>query len=403
MGECPAYNPFSADVLDDPFAAYADARGQCPVHYFADHEPGFYTAFTHADVVKIAMKREDWTARYGLSPRFQRGVGFNTDGSEHLKFRKAVVAGLGPRNVDALEPAIKAIVDDLLDKMIEHGPGDFHDLFAGPLPLIVIARLLGLEGDLGRFKELSDALMAEGMNSTDPRGFNQVLAELDRYWVEQLAPRKAALATVDQPGPEHLGTLLPDDMMSNLLIVRTAEGEPLTDFEISNTLMNLLLAGNETTISLLTNLVWRLLEEPTRWAALLEDRTLVETAIEESLRFDAPVLGMFRTSERDVELSGTAIPAKSKIMAAYGAANRDPQVFADPDEFRLDRAKAELRAHLAFGRGPHACPGAALSRLEARIAINAILDRLPTLRLDGPSTRIEPFNFWGRRTLPVAW
>ena len=403
MNECPAYNPFSRDVMQNPFPAYARMRTACPVHRFDSHEPPFYTAFSYADVVEIVTNRDDWTARYGISPQFQRGVGFNNDGPEHLKFRRAVLAGLTPKNIEALAPEIKALVDELVTDMHAHGPGDFFEMFAAPLPIGVFAELLGLSGDLHRFKQLSDALMAEGMNNSDPSEFLRIVDELNEYWKEQLAPRRAALATVDEPGPEHLGTVVPDDLMSVLLVFRTDEGRPLTEFEINNSLMNLLLAGNETTTSLLTNLVWRLLEDPSRWAAVRDDRSLVGPAIEESLRFDSPVLGMFRTSLREVTLSGTTIPQKTKIQANYAAANRDPVVFTDPDEFRLDRPKEELRRHIAFGKGPHVCPGAQLSRLEADIALNALLDNFPTLRIDGPGERILPFNFWGRQRLPVAW
>lgn len=403
MTGCPIYNPLGPEVMDDPFPAYAAMRAQCPVHRFDGHEPPFYTAFKYADVVEIVMNRDDWTARYGISPQFQRGVGFNNDGPEHLKFRRAVLAGLTPRSIEALIPEITAEVNNLIVGMRRHGPGDFHDLFAAPLPVAVIAKLLGVTGDHDRFKELSDTLMTEGMNNTDVSEFHRVVEELNQYWNEQLAPRRAALASAPQPGPEHLGTLIPDDLMSTLLVFRTEDGRELTEFEINNSLMNLLLAGNETTTSLLTNLIWRLLQEPSRWASLLTDRSLVDRAIEESLRFDAPVLGMFRTSLHDVELDGVAIPAKSKIHVNYAAANRDPAVFTDPDEFHLDRSPEELRHHIAFGRGAHVCPGAQLSRLETHIAVNALLDNFPTLKLEGPTTRIAPFNFWGRRTLPVAW
>jgi cytochrome P450 len=403
VAECPAYNPLGPAVLDDPFSAYSAMRAACPIYRFDDHAPPFYTAFRYVDVVEIVMNRNDWTARYGISPQFQRGVGFNTDGPEHVKFRRAVLAGLTARSISALTPEITRLVDELIAAMRKGPHGDFHDLFAAPLPVAVIAKLLGVTGDHGRFKELSDALMTEGMNSTDVSEFRRIVAELDEYWDEQLAPRRAALASVTNPGPEHLGSLVPDDLMSTLLVFRTEGGQPLTNFEISNSLMNLLLAGNETTTSLLTNVVWRLLQNPERWASLVSDRTLVEAAIEESLRFDAPVLGMFRTSLHDIELGGARIPAKSKIQVNYAAANHDPAVFNHPEEFRLDRSPEELRKHLAFGRGAHVCPGAQLSRLEAQIALNALLDNFPTLRLDGGSTRIAPFNFWGRRTLPVAW
>jgi cytochrome P450 len=138
--ECPAYNPFDRDVLEDPFSAYAKMRPVCPVHRFDGHDPAFYTAFTYDAVVEIVMNRDDWTARYGISPKFQRGVGFNTDGPEHLKFRRAVLSGLTPRNIEALTPDITTEVDGLIDGMRRHGPGDFHELFAGPLPIGVFIK-----------------------------------------------------------------------------------------------------------------------------------------------------------------------------------------------------------------------------------------------------------------------
>lgn len=401
---CP-YNPFDAGVLADPFPAYREARDRCPVPRFKEFNPPFYTALRYDDVVSIVSRPDVWTARYGISPSFQRGVGFNTDGPEHRKFRKAVVESMTPRNLKAVTPAVNDLVDDLLDDMAAVRSGDFHDMFASPLPIAVIARMMGLTGELNRFKKLSDALMEEGMNNagSDGTAFRRVLDELDAYWNEQMAPRRDALAGIDEPSPEHLGTTVPDDMMSRLLLFRNDDGQPLLDFEINNTLMNLLLAGNETTTSLLTNLVWRLLEDRTRWEALLEDRSLLTIAIEESLRLDAPVLGMFRTSVEETTVGDVTVPPKTKIMAAYGSANHDPDRFEDPDEFRLDRTRGEVLHHLAFGKGTHACPGAPLTRLEATIAMDKLLDRFPDLRLDGESERITPFNFWGRRRLPLAW
>ena len=125
--------------------------------------------------------------------------------------------------------------------------------------------------------------------------------------------------------------------------------------------------------------------------------------VEESLRFDAPVLGLFRTTTSPVELHGVEVPAEAKVMLLYGSANRDGEVFADADEFRLDRPPAEARRHLAFGLGVHFCLGAALARLEARHALRAAIAGLPGLRPAGEPGRIAPFLLWGRRTLPVTW
>lgn len=402
METCP-YDPFSEEVLTDPFPAYAALRESAPLHYFTEHDPPFYTVSRYDDVVGVLMDRVTWGNRYGAGPRFQRGVGFNTDGPGHIAFRREVLTAFGAARIAGMAKEIEILVERLIDEMVAHGPTDFHDAFAAPLPVTVIARMLGIdEADHSQLKQLSDDLISTVMNSTDPVAVGRVTTELDEFWVRQLEPRRAVLATLDEPGPECLGKVVPDDLMSALLLVRL-DGRALTEFEISNTLMNLLLGGNETTTSLLTNLLWRLLEVPERWAALLADPALIDSAIEESLRFDAPVLGLFRTSVVPTELHGVEIPVKTKIMVAFGSANRDPEKFSDPDEFRLGRDPNELRHHVAFGRGAHMCPGAALSRLEVRIAMQQLLQRLPGLRLAGPTKRIKTFNFWGRCSLPVSW
>lgn len=167
--------------------------------------------------------------------------------------------------------------------------------------------------------------------------------------------------------------------------------------------MSYFVGGAETTTSLLTNILWRLLEVPERWERLRAEPSLIPVAVEESLRFDPPTLGTFRRSTREVDLHGHALPAGSKLFFALSSANRDPQVFERPDEFNLDRSSNELSRHLAFGHGAHFCPGAALSRLEARIALSVLVQRLPNPRLLGSGERIEPFNYWGRRSLPLAW
>jgi cytochrome P450 len=400
-----AYDPFSREVLDDPFPFYRELLARCPVHRYEAHDPPFLSVFTHDDVHEVLRDWETWSVRYGLSPRFQRGVGINTDPPGHTAFRRAVLGAFSAKRINDLAPDIEALAGKLLDEMLASGDGgDFHDLFAAPLPVIVIGRMLGLPDDDHRWlKEISDDLLTTGMNTDDLAHFMARMAELDAYWETFLEPRRALLAaTGEEPGPQHLGTVVPDDLMSAMLVVRI-DGRPLTPFEITNTLFNLLNGGNETTTSLLTNLVWRLLEVPERWERLKAEPALLDAAIEESLRFDAPVLGLFRTSLRPTELHGVQVEPKTKLMVTYAAANRDPARFAEPDEFRLDRPKEELLRHLAFGFGHHVCPGAPLSRLEARIAMRLLLERAPDLRLVGDTERIELFNFWGRRHVPVAW
>jgi cytochrome P450 len=174
--------------------------------------------------------------------------------------------------------------------------------------------------------------------------------------------------------------------------------------EVVGMVNQLLVAGHETTTSLLTNCVWRLLQDrPGRWERLLADRSLIRTTVEESLRFDAPVLGLCRTNDEETAIDGVVIPADSKLMVLYASANRDGSTFADPDAFRVDRPLAESMRHFSFSWGIHHCLGAHLARLTGRVALDVLLDRLPDLRLDGEPTRIPSPFLWGRKTLPVAW
>lgn len=397
------YDPFSPEVLADPFPAYEALLARCPVHRFDRHDPPFHTVVRHDDVKQVLRDWQTWSNRYGVSPKFQRGVGLNTDPPLHTEFRKAVLGAFTARRIAAMAPTIEELVGSLLDAVQAEGRADLHEALAAPLPVIVIARMIGVpEQDHAWFKEISDDLLTTGMNTDDLDHFMARMAELDRYWATHLEPRREAMVAAGGPSPDHLGAVVPDDLLSALLVVEV-EDRPLTDFEITNTLFNLLIGGNETTTSLITNAVWRLLEVPERWQALVADPSLVDAAIEESLRFDPPVLGLFRTSTCPVTMHDVEIPAKSKLMVAYAAANRDPEVFDRPGDFRLDRPREELHEHVAFGFGHHFCPGAPLARLEGRIALRALVERLPTLRLDGPTERIALFNFWGRRHLPVAW
>jgi cytochrome P450 len=201
---------------------------------------------------------------------------------------------------------------------------------------------------------------------------------------------------------EVLGDAIPDDVMSGLLVAEV-DNRRLDERELLIILNQLLVGGNETTTSLITNLFWRLLDAPDVLATLRNQPDLDVVAVEESLRLDSPVLGLYRTAVGEQTLGDVTLPDRAKIMATFGAANRDPAVFDEPDEFRLDRDPEQLRKHVAFGLGHHFCPGAHLSRLEARIVLRLTLDRFPALRATGDAERIAPFILWGRKSLPVTW
>ncbi|HUP73335.1 MAG TPA: cytochrome P450 [Acidimicrobiales bacterium] len=399
-----SYDPLGLDELADPFPSYAMLRDRCPVHHYDRFTPPFFTLSRYADVIEALRDVDTWSMRYGPSPQYTRPSGLVNDPPEHTEFRRLFHRGFTPRTVGGLEEEITDLAIELLDAMAPLGRGDFHEHYAMRLPITVIARMLGVpETDHALFKDMTDTLVAT-YNEPDPRASAAPRARFDAYFQQFIDARRDALraAGVDNPDESHLGTVVPNDMVSGF-VVAEYQGRRLQDGEIHWVLLLLLLGGNETSTALLTNMLWRLLEDRTRWDAVVRDDALIDVAIEESLRRDPPVLGLFRTATHDVDLHGVTIPHKAKVMLCYASANHDPSVFDDPDSYRLDRDLEAIRAHLSFGHGHHYCPGAALARLEARITLRLLVERFPRMRLAGTPARIVPFNLWGRATLPVAW
>ncbi len=390
-----AYDPLSPSVLDDPFPAYERLRRECPVHHNTGFDPPFFTLSRFDDVLAGLRDFETWSIRYGDSPHYMRPAGLFNDPPQHTPFRRIFNRSLTPRAVTALEADIEHLAHHLVDTMVREDSGDFQTLFASPLPMTIIARLIGVpETDLALFREMCNDLTAT-YNVADPAASAAPRARLDDYFQRHIDWRRHLVTNAEVP--------LPDDLLSRLVVAESDGWRP-TDADLHLLLVLLLLGGLETSTALLTNVVWRLLQDRSRWQALQQDPALIDVAVEESLRHDPPVLGLFRTPTRDIELHGTTIPAKSKVMLAFASANREPpHDVRAPDEFRLDRDLEDVRRHLSFGFGVHFCPGAPLARLEGRISLRVLLQRLPDLHLDGPTERIEPFLLWGRGRLPLRW
>lgn len=378
------YDPFSAEVLADPFPAYDELLDRCPVHR-ADTPLGpLWTASRYDDVVQIARDYNRFTADDGQGPVPRRRGGMFADPPAHTPIRRIVQGSLGARQVEEMEPMVRKITVDLLDQVAHVERFELHDEVACPLPVIVIARMLGVrEEDLWTFKHWSDETVA-GMN--DPRRGIEERTAMEAYLRRSVEDRWA----LDDP---------PDDLTTRLCTA-TVDGNRLEMDELLVVLNQLLVGGNETTTSLMTNLVWRVLGDRTLWQSLVDDPTLIAGAIEESLRHDPPVLGLYRSTVGTQRLGDASIPGGERVMMCYAAANRDPARFTRPGEFRLDREAAELKDHVAFGSGVHFCPGASLSRLETRVFMEELIARMPDLELDDvPSERIETYLLWGRRRL----
>ena len=378
-----AYDPFRPPVFDEPSVAYAHLLAAQPVHYFADFDPPFYTLSRYADVQRALRDIDTYSSEFGQGPRFTPPAGMLSNPPQHTFFRGLVQQAFSPRAIEAMRSRVEALADELLHDC-PAGEWDLHDAFAFPLPVIVIAEMVGVPaGDLHLFKRWSDASVA-AMGAADPSAYESELTDLANYILAGIRERRAAPGRGD-------------------LIDRLAQAEQgsrgLADEEILSVVNQLLVGGNETTTSLITNAVWRLLERPALWRRLVAEPSLVDRALEESLRFDPPVLGLYRSTTRAVELHGVRIPKYAKVMLHYAAANRDPRIWEAPDDFSLDRP---AQRHLAFGLGVHFCLGAQLARLEAGTALRALVARCPDLRLANAGQRITPWFLWGRRRLPVV-
>lgn len=390
------YNPFAGPDFEDPAAAHRKLREGCPVHRFDGGGLEFVSLSRHADVLSALKNIEVFSSSWGQGPQRKPAIALFNDPPEHTRFRRLINTSFTPRAALALEPMIVSLVDELVDGMLESSDrrADLHDALAMPLPVIVIARMLGVPEEMrDTFKEWSDSQL-QGMNGTDPAREAKARKALADYMLAEVDARRS----IARDGGE-----MPNDIISDIVAASLDDERPITDAEMLSLLTQILVGGNETTTSLITNLMWRLLGDRTLWEAIVSDPDLVDLAIEESLRFDPPVLGLYRTTTCPVTMSGTEIAAEDKVHILYASANRDPVVWEHPDEFRLDRDINRLRQHLSFGFGTHVCPGAALARTEARAALRKLISAAPSLRLVGEPERIETFLLWGKRTFPVAW
>jgi cytochrome P450 len=378
----------------NPFPFYDEHRAASPALYL---QPlGFWLVFDY-DGVKRTLE-DHATFSSAAMPPGSTGKPLDwlifKDPPRHSRLRALVACAFTPRVVANLEPRIRRISQELLDEHVERGEMDLVADYSVPLPLMVIAEMLGIPpSDRPQFKRWCDAILnlAETVTGSDDAArfvqeYGGTTAEMDVYLKEVLEDRRRS--------PQ-------EDLLSRLSQVEI-DGQRLTHSEILGFFQLLLLAGSETTINLINNAVLCLLEHPEQLARLRRHSELLPSAIEEVLRYRSPLQSVFRQTRCAVELHGQSIPAGQLVLPLIGSANRDPSQFENAHCFQIARAP---NPHLAFGHGIHFCMGAPLSRLEARIALGDILGRMPHIELasDEPWEPRKAFHVHGPTRLAIRF
>lgn len=401
------YDLYSDEFFANAYEIFAQMREHDPVF----SQPGidgetpiwFVTRYDDAEAVLLDDERFVRDPRLALPPErlaeidsglpesfaFIDSNMLNRDGADHRRLRRLVSKAFTPRIIEQLRPRIQEIADELIDAVAAKEEMELVSAYAFPLPITVIAELLGVpSGDRDRFREWSDAMVRPALATEDLDRFGRLMTEFVGYLHELFEKRRRE--------PE-------EDLVSALVAVEDG-GDTLSEEELSSMVALLIVAGHETTVSLIGNATLALLTNPEQRAMLERDGSLLSRAVEELIRYDGPVeRTLNRWAAVDLELRGQKIRRGESVIVILGAADRDPERFTEPDLLDLG---AERDRHLAFGRGSHFCLGAPLARLEAEVAVGTLLRRLPGLRLatleDELRWRPVPL-FRSLVSLPVCW
>jgi cytochrome P450 len=382
-----------AGDLRDPYPALAEKRRTLPVEatryasFIEGLEETSYIVHRYDDVVAVMRDNVTFSSsaiRELMAPVMGDYVLVGMDEPEHKRLRGLVSVAFRQRSLQAWEPYAESVVNGYLDQVVERGSAELVRELTFPYPIQVIAKILGVPPeDAGRFHEWAWWIINV---AADPDKGIPASEAMKAYLKEVVDARRA------EPG---------DDVISDL-VQAELDGEQLGDEEIFSFLRLLLPAGAETTYRATGNLLFGLLTHPDQLEALRADRELMPQAVEEAIRWESPLLITSRNTTVDAEVAGTVIPAGSQVVAHVGSANHDETRWDDAEHFDIHR---EQKPHAAFGFGPHMCLGMHLARMEMRVATNAVLDRLPNLRLDpdADDVHIHGERFRSPTSLPVLF
>lgn len=392
------YDLLSPKHFAAPYETFALMRENDPLYWHEQMDLWFATRYEDVHAVirdrRLSADRVNSFMPPGTDEkrlavrRFFAGWMLFTDPPEHTRLRKLVSRAFTPRSIAMLESFTRRAVDEALDRVEGKDQIDIIGDFGFPVPSRVIAYMLGVAPErVDDFQQWSRDILRIPSMVGDP-GENvgityRAIGDMQAYFGELIAERRAA----------------PTEDLLSLMVRASEDGSVLSENELVGQCVLFLTAGHETTTNLIGNATLALLRNPDELARLRAQPDLAASAVEEFLRYDGTVAGVARTAQEDVQLSGGLVPVGTTVMAVLPAANRDPATFTDPD--RLDIGRGDMR-HLGFGGGPHACIGAALARMETRIALNALLARYPRIEL--AASEPSPIMGWtirGVTSLPV--
>lgn len=364
------FDPLVLDTDVDPHALYKDMRSACPVAH-SERYGGFWAIFRYDDVRRVLTDSKTFiTSVQNIVPKIAftgRRPPLHLDPPEHTIYRRVLNPLISDERVAEVEPTIRRYAEEWLQPLVERGHGDFGEEFAANYPILAFARFLNVDDEIMYRIRSEFEVFNRAIKDDDPE--LMVTASLALYDItRELIGRR-------QAHPED-----PTIDPTSALLAARVNGEPLPIDMVIGTVRQVLLVGIVAPRFVLGSMVARLAGDPELQDLLRRRPERIPAAIEELLRLDSPYRGFARTANRDVTIGDRLIPKDEPIAMVFTSANRDETVFEDPDEFRFDRAER----HIAFGLGPHQCPGAPWARMELRVALEVLLERTSSFTLDGP-------------------